>query len=69
MLLHKGDIKMKYFIGFRNLTEEQQNQFTELYKSIPCDLIKAFNKLANESNCKVLIDGDKYITYLTVVGK
>lgn len=60
---------MKYYIGFRNLSEEKQNQFTGLYKSIPCDLIKAFNKLANKLDCKVLVDSDKYITYLTVVGK
>ena len=60
---------MKYYIGFRNLNEEKQNQFTELYKSIPCDLIKAFNTLANKLDCKVLVDSDKYITYLTVVGK
>ena len=60
---------MKYCIGFRNLNEEKQNQFTELYKSIPCDLIKAFNKLANELDCKILVDSDKYTTYLTIVGK
>lgn len=60
---------MKYYIGFRNLNEEKQNQFTELYKSIPYDLIKAFNELANKLDCKVLVDSDKYITYLTVVGK
>lgn len=60
---------MKYYIGFRNLNEKKQNQFTELYKSIPYDLIKAFNKLANKLDCKVLVDSDKYITYLTVVGK
>lgn len=60
---------MKFTIGFRNLNKSQQDQFTELYKSIPYDLVGDFKKLASELKCKVLIDEDKYITFLTVVGK
>ena len=60
---------MKYYIGFRNLNDQQQKAFTELYKSIPYDLVDAFKKLANTLDCKVLVDADKYITFLTVVGK
>lgn len=60
---------MKYTIGFRNLTDEQQKAFTRLYKSIPCDLVESFKKLASELNCKVLVDVDGTFTFLTVVGK
>nr|DAG43666.1 MAG TPA: Putative heavy-metal-binding protein [Caudoviricetes sp.] len=60
---------MKFTIGFRNLQEAQQKQFTELYKSIPCDLVSAFKELASKLNCNVLIDVDGSFTFLTVVGK
>lgn len=60
---------MRYAIGFRNLTEEQQNKFTEIYKSIPYDLVGAFEEWADLMSLKLDIDViDNYI-YLTVIGK
>lgn len=60
---------MRYAIGFRNLTEEQQNKFTEIYKSIPYDLVSAFEEWADLMGLKLDIDViDNYI-YITVIGK
>ena len=60
---------MKYIIGFRNLTELQQNKFTEIYKSIPYDLVKEFNEWADLMGLKLDIDVIDNYTYLTVIGK
>ena len=60
---------MKYVIGFRNLTEAQQNKFTEIYKSIPYDLVEAFDEWADLMGLKLDIDVIDNYTYLTVIGK
>lgn len=35
---------MTYKITFQNLTDEQQNKFIEIYKSIPYDLVETFKE-------------------------
>lgn len=60
---------MKYAIGFRNLTNEQQNKFIEIYKSIPYDLVETFKEWADLMGLKLDIDVIDNYTYLTVIGK
>lgn len=60
---------MKYRIGFRNLTKEQQDKFTEIYKSIPFDLVSEFRELADLMGLKLNVDVIDDFTFLTVISK
>lgn len=60
---------MNYRIGFRNLTKEQQDQFTEIYKSIPYDLIGEFREWADLMGLKLDVDVIDNYTFLTVISK
>lgn len=59
---------MKYQITFVNLTEEQQNKFIEVYKSIPYDLVETFKEWADLMGVKLEVITGKYITELKVIG-
>lgn len=60
---------MNYRIGFRNLTEEQQTKFTEIYKSIPYDLVSEFRDWSDLMGLKLDVDVIGNYTYLTVISK
>lgn len=60
---------MNYRIGFRNLTKEQQDKFTEIYKSIPYDLIGEFREWADLMGLKLDVDVIDNYTFLTVISK
>lgn len=59
---------MKYQITFINLTDEQQNKFIEVYKSIPYDLVETFKEWADLMDVKLEVITGKYITELKVIG-
>ena len=65
---NKGDTKMTCQITFKNLTDEQQNKFIELYKSIPFDLVATFEEWADLMGLKLQVNEDKHITELVVIG-
>lgn len=59
---------MTYKITFQNLTDEQQNKFIEIYKSIPYDLVETFKEWADLMDVTLEVIADKHITELTVIG-
>lgn len=59
---------MTYKITFQNLTDEQQNKFIEIYKSIPYDLVETFKEWADLMDVTLEVIADKYITELKVIG-
>lgn len=60
---------MTYRIGFRNLTKEQQDKFTEIYKSVPFDLVGEFKEWADLMGLKLNVDVIDNFTFLTVINK
>lgn len=60
---------MKYSIKFRNLTEEQQTKFTEIYKSIPYDLVSEFRDWSDLMGLELDVTTIDNYTHLTVIGK
>lgn len=59
---------MTYKITFQNLTDEQQNKFIEIYKSIPYDLVETFKEWADLMDVTLEVISDKHITELKVIG-
>ena len=59
---------MTYQFTFKNLTEQQQNKFNEIIKSIPFDLVEAFKEWADLMDVKLDVIEGKHITELTVIG-
>lgn len=59
---------MTYKITFQNLTDEQQNKFIEIYKSIPYDLVETFKEWADLMDVTLEVVADKHITELKVIG-
>ncbi len=59
---------MTYKITFQNLTDEQQNKFIEIYKSIPYDLVETFKEWADLMDVTLEVIADKHITELKVIG-
>lgn len=59
---------MTYTFTFKQLTDEQQNKFIEVYKSIPYDLVGAFEEWADLMGLTLEVKKDKYITELVVIG-
>lgn len=59
---------MTYKITFQNLTDEQQNKFIEIYKSIPYDLVETFKEWAYLMDVTLEVIADKHITELKVIG-
>lgn len=60
---------MTYQFKFNNLTEEQQNKFDAVIKSIPFDLEAAFEEWADLMDLKLDVIAGKYITELVVSAK
>lgn len=60
---------MTYTFKFNNLTEEQQNKFNEVIKSIPFDLVAAFEEWADLMDLDLKVNADKYMTELVVTGR
>lgn len=60
---------MNYRIEFKNLTEEQQNKFIEIYKSIPYDLVSEFREWADLMRLELDVTTTNNYTHLTVIGK
>lgn len=60
---------MTYTFKFNNLTEEQQDAFIEVIKSIPFDLVAAFEEWADLMDLNLKVNADKYMTELVVIGK
>lgn len=59
---------MTYKITFQNLTDEQQNKFIEIYKSIPYDLVETFKEWADLMDVTLEVIIGKHITELKVIG-
>lgn len=59
---------MTYTFKFNNLTEEQENKFNEVIKSIPFDLVESLKEWADLMDVKFEVIEDKYITQL-ILGK
>lgn len=59
---------MTYEITFQNLTNEQQNKFIEIYKSIPYDLVETFKEWADLMDVTLEVIVGKHITELKVIG-
>lgn len=59
---------MTYKITFQNLTDEQQNKFIEIYKSIPYDLVETFKEWADLMDVTLEVIVGKHITELKVIG-
>lgn len=59
---------MTYTFKFNNLTEEQENKFNEVIKSIPFDLVESLKEWADLMDVKFEVIEDKHITQL-VLGK
>lgn len=59
---------MTYTFTFKQLTVEQENKFNEVIKSIPFDLIEAFNEWADLMGLTLEVKADKHITELVVIG-
>ena len=60
---------MTYTFKFNKLTEEQQNKFNEVIKSIPFDLVATFEEWADLMDLDLKVNADKYMTELVVTGK
>lgn len=59
---------MTYTFKFNNLTEEQENKFNEVIKSIPFDLVESLKEWADLMDVNFEVVADKHITQL-VLGK
>lgn len=59
---------MTYTFKFNNLTEEQENKFNEVIKSIPFDLLESLKEWADLMDVTFEVIEDKHITQL-VLGK
>lgn len=59
---------MTYTFTFKQLTVEQENKFNEIIKSIPFDLIEAFDEWADLMGLTLEVKADKHITELVVIG-
>lgn len=59
---------MTYTFKFNNLTEEQENKFNEVIKSIPFDLVESLKEWADLMGVNFEVVADKHITQL-VLGK
>lgn len=57
---------MTYTFTFNNLTNEQENKFNEIIKSIPFDLVATIKEWADLMDVNVEVKEDKHITELII---
>lgn len=57
---------MTYTFTFNNLTNEQENKFNEIIKSIPFDLVATIEEWADLMGVNVEVKEDKHITELII---
>lgn len=57
---------MTYTYTFKNLTEEQENKFKEIIKSIPFDIVAEFDEWADLMGLELVVNESRYVTELIV---